>query len=35
MNNSIKAEIEIFIFKNDIITTSGGGEGEWDENEVV
>ena len=33
MNNSIKAEIEIFVFHDDIISTSAGGPGEWDENE--
>ena len=30
--NTFKAEIEIYNFANDVITTSGGGRGEWDDN---
>ena len=35
MNNSIKAEIEIYVFHDDIIRTSGGGAGVWDDNDTV
>ena len=30
--NKFKAEIEIYHFADDIVTTSGGGQGEWDAN---
>ena len=32
-NKTFKPTIEIIEFTNDIITTSGGGQGVWDDNE--
>ena len=31
--NSFKPVLEVIEFNNDIITTSGGGQGVWDDNE--